>query len=177
MRYMVVIERGESSWGAHVPDLPGCIAVGETRDEVIALIRDAAALHVDGLRQAGLPVPKPSSEGGFVEVAESFEQHVAQLGELLELPATERRARRQAVTRRAFEFVRPLGADQRHGGVLGREAPRHVQRLPWRGLLIFAHAERELAGPAEQRHVRRTGPAAADVDHAQPQRPPDRGVG
>ncbi len=50
-------------------------------------------------------------QGGFVEVAESFEQHVAQLGELLELPATERRARQQAVTRRAFEFVRPLGAD------------------------------------------------------------------
>ena len=68
MRYMVVIERGESSWGAHVPDLPGCVAVGETRDEVIGLIREAVALHIDGLRREGLPVPKPSSEGEFVDV-------------------------------------------------------------------------------------------------------------
>ena len=51
MRYMVVIERGESSWGAHVPDLPGCVAVGETRDEVVDLIREAIALHIDGLKQ------------------------------------------------------------------------------------------------------------------------------
>lgn len=68
MRYMVVVEHGESSWGAHVPDLPGCVAVGETRDEVIALIRGAIALHIDGLRSDGLPVPKPTSEGEFVDV-------------------------------------------------------------------------------------------------------------
>ncbi len=65
---MVVIERGESSWGAHVPDLPGCVAVGETRDEVIGLIREAIVLHIEGLRQDGLPVPKPTSEGEFVDV-------------------------------------------------------------------------------------------------------------
>jgi predicted RNase H-like HicB family nuclease len=65
---MVVIERGESSWGAHVPDLPGCVAVGETRDEVVDLIREAIALHIDGLKQEGLPVPKPISEGEFVDV-------------------------------------------------------------------------------------------------------------
>ena len=68
MRYMVVIERGESSWGAHVPDLPGCVAVGETRDEVICLIREAIALHIDGLKRDGLPVPRPTSEGEFVDV-------------------------------------------------------------------------------------------------------------
>ena len=56
MRYMVVIERGEKSWGAHVPDLPGCIAVGETRDEVLQLIREAIDFHIEGLRQDGLPV-------------------------------------------------------------------------------------------------------------------------
>ena len=65
---MVVIERGESSWGAHVPDLPGCAAVGETRDEVVGLIREAIALHMDALRRDGLPVPKPTSEGEFVDV-------------------------------------------------------------------------------------------------------------
>lgn len=65
---MVVIERGESSWGAHVPDLPGCVAAGETRNEVVGLIREAIALHIDALRHDGLPVPKPTSEGEFVDV-------------------------------------------------------------------------------------------------------------
>lgn len=65
---MVVVERGESSWGAHVPDLPGCVAVGETRDEVISLIGEAIVLHIDSLKMDGLPVAKPSSEGEFVEV-------------------------------------------------------------------------------------------------------------
>ena len=51
MRYLVVLERGEQSWGAHVPDLPGCIAVGETREEVMQLIREAIDLHIESLRQ------------------------------------------------------------------------------------------------------------------------------
>ncbi len=68
MRYMVVVERGETSWGAHVPDLPGCVAVGETREEVLQLIREAIEFHIDGLKEDGLPVPTPSSEGKFVEV-------------------------------------------------------------------------------------------------------------
>jgi predicted RNase H-like HicB family nuclease len=67
-RYMVVIERGEKSWGAHVPDLPGCAAVGKTRAEVLRLIREAIEFHIDGLKQEGAPVPKPSSEGEMVEV-------------------------------------------------------------------------------------------------------------
>jgi predicted RNA binding protein YcfA (HicA-like mRNA interferase family)/predicted RNase H-like HicB family nuclease len=68
LRYMVVIERGDTSWGAHVPDLPGCIAVGESRDEVRRLIREAIELHIEGLKQDGLPVPAPTSEGEFVDV-------------------------------------------------------------------------------------------------------------
>jgi predicted RNase H-like HicB family nuclease len=68
MRYMVVIERGETSWGAHVPDLPGCVAIGETREEALDLIREAIPFHIDGLRQEGIPVPAPNSEGEFVEV-------------------------------------------------------------------------------------------------------------
>ena len=67
-RYIVVVERGQTSWGAHVPDLPGCVAVGETREEVLQLIRQAIEFHIDGLRQDGVPVPTPSSEGEFVEV-------------------------------------------------------------------------------------------------------------
>ena len=69
MRYMVVLERGETSWGPHVPDLPGCIAVAETRAEVLRLVREAIDFHIEGLREDGLPVPKPSSESEFVEVS------------------------------------------------------------------------------------------------------------
>ena len=61
MRYMVVIEEGESSYGAHVPDLPGCIAAGKTREETLRLIREAIELHIGSLREAGEPVPGPSS--------------------------------------------------------------------------------------------------------------------
>jgi predicted RNase H-like HicB family nuclease len=68
MRYMVVIEHGKTSWGAHVPDLPGCIAVGKTRDETIRLVREAIELHIQALKEDGVPVPPPSSEGEFVEV-------------------------------------------------------------------------------------------------------------
>ncbi len=68
LRYTVVLEKGETSWGAHVPDLPGCIAVGETRDEALALIRETVDFHVAGLREQGLPVPPPVSESEVIEV-------------------------------------------------------------------------------------------------------------
>ena len=50
VRYMVVVERGETSWGAHGPDLPGCVAVGESREEVLKLVREAIEFHIDGLK-------------------------------------------------------------------------------------------------------------------------------
>jgi predicted RNase H-like HicB family nuclease len=68
MRYLVVLEKGSTSYGAHVPDLPGCVAVGETKEEVLALIREAIELHLDGLKQRGQPIPPPSSSGESVEV-------------------------------------------------------------------------------------------------------------
>ena len=67
MRYLVIIEKGESSWGAHVPDLPGCIAVAETRKKVKALIKEAIDFHLEGLRKHGEPIPAPSSESEFIE--------------------------------------------------------------------------------------------------------------
>ena len=69
MNYTVVIEEGPTSYGASVPDLPGCIAVGETREEAIALIREAIEFHVEGLREDGLPVPAPHYTAEAVEVA------------------------------------------------------------------------------------------------------------
>jgi len=67
MRYVAVIEKGESSWGAHVPDLPGCVAVGQSRDEVVALIKEAMDLHIESLREIGESVPPPSSEAELIE--------------------------------------------------------------------------------------------------------------
>jgi predicted RNase H-like HicB family nuclease len=57
MRYLVVVERGPTSYGAYVPDLPGCVAASETKDEVLSLIREAIELHLEGLRDEGQPVP------------------------------------------------------------------------------------------------------------------------
>ena len=68
MKYLVVIEQGPTSYGAYVPDLPGCIAVGETRDETIELIHEAIAFHLDGIKQEGRSIPQPHSTGEFVEV-------------------------------------------------------------------------------------------------------------
>jgi predicted RNase H-like HicB family nuclease len=68
MRYLVVIEKGESSFGAYVPDLPGCVAAGESEAEVQQLIREAIEFHIEGLREHGEPVPPPSSSSTLVEV-------------------------------------------------------------------------------------------------------------
>lgn len=69
MRYLVIIERGPTSWGAYVPDLPGCATVGESREEVEAGIREAIALHLEGMLEDGDPIPPPASSALEVEVA------------------------------------------------------------------------------------------------------------
>ena len=68
MKYVVVLEKGESSCGAFVPDLPGCIAVGESREQALRLIEEAVAFHIEGLRADGLPVPPPQCDIAQVEV-------------------------------------------------------------------------------------------------------------
>jgi len=68
MKYLVVIERGENSFGAYVPDLPGCAVVGETREEALQLIREAIELHITSLRETGSPVPEPASTTEYVQV-------------------------------------------------------------------------------------------------------------
>lgn len=68
MRYLVIVEEGPTSFGAYVPDLPGCVAAADTREEALALIRDAIEFHLEGLRASGQPVPKPSSTGEVVDV-------------------------------------------------------------------------------------------------------------
>jgi len=68
MKYVVIVEKGPNSFGAYVPDLPGCAVVGETREEVLQLIREAAELHITSLRGQGDVVPEPASSSEFVEV-------------------------------------------------------------------------------------------------------------
>jgi predicted RNase H-like HicB family nuclease len=68
MRYLVVIEESAKSFGAYVPDLPGCVAAGKTREEALRLIREAIEFHIEGLRQEGQPVPPPSSTSELVDV-------------------------------------------------------------------------------------------------------------
>jgi predicted RNase H-like HicB family nuclease len=61
MKYLVVFEKGEDSVGAYVPDLPGCVAVGDTQEEAEELIRGAIDLHIRGMREDGLEIPEPSA--------------------------------------------------------------------------------------------------------------------
>ncbi len=67
-RYAIVIEKAESNYAAYVPDLPGCVATGPTVAETEELLREAIALHLDGMAEDGLPIPEPSSVVDYVEL-------------------------------------------------------------------------------------------------------------
>ncbi len=67
MRYAVVIEKAGGNYSAPVPDLPGCIATGDTVAEVERELSEAIRFHIDGLKQDGLPVPPPSAVAEYVE--------------------------------------------------------------------------------------------------------------
>jgi len=69
MRYTVLIEQGPTSYGASVPDLPGCVAAADTREEVEALIKEAIEFHLEGMREDGEAVPEPSTTATVIDVA------------------------------------------------------------------------------------------------------------
>jgi predicted RNase H-like HicB family nuclease len=69
MQYLVIFEKGTSSYGAYVPGLPGCVAIGATMEEVRRLIAEAIQFHIEGLRKDGLVVPLPSSTVALIDVA------------------------------------------------------------------------------------------------------------
>ena len=69
MTYLVVLERGANSFGAYVPDLPGCAVVAETRQEALDLIRGAIRLHLESLREEGCPIPEPAATTEYVQVS------------------------------------------------------------------------------------------------------------
>lgn len=68
--YAVIFEQGKSGWGAWVPDLPGCVAAGQTREAVERLIHEAIQAHIESLREHGEPIPEPRSGSGAVEIAD-----------------------------------------------------------------------------------------------------------
>ena len=68
MDYVVIVEKAENSFGAYVPDLPGCVAVAATREELVPLIKDAIAFHLEGLQHDGQAIPAPSSSIELVHV-------------------------------------------------------------------------------------------------------------
>ncbi len=69
MRYAIVIEKAATNYSAYVPDLPGCVATGQTVEEAGQQIREAIEFHLEGLREDGLPIPSPQSQVEYVEVA------------------------------------------------------------------------------------------------------------
>ena len=68
MKFTVIFEKGPSDWGAYVPDLPGVISVGDSREEVERLIQEAIEFHLEGMREEGIPIPAPSSFAGIIEI-------------------------------------------------------------------------------------------------------------
>ena len=69
MKYLVIFEKGENSYGAYVPDLPGCVAVGESLGEVKNSIREAVKMHLEKMRQDGDEIPEPSSESDYLDLS------------------------------------------------------------------------------------------------------------
>ncbi len=67
--YVVIYETGTNNWSAYVPDLPGCVTTGRTYEETERNMREAIALHLDGLREDGLPIPEPSCRAGKIAIA------------------------------------------------------------------------------------------------------------
>ena len=66
-QYAVVFERSPNNFAAYVPDLPGCVSTGATRDEIERNIREAIALHLEGLKIEGIPIPEPTSWAELVD--------------------------------------------------------------------------------------------------------------
>ncbi len=67
-RYLVIIEESATGFSAFLPDLPGCVATGPTRDAVEAAMREGVDFHLEGIRDSGEPIPPPRSTATYVEV-------------------------------------------------------------------------------------------------------------
>jgi len=68
MKYLIVIEETSTGFSAYLPDLPGCITTGKTRDEIERNMKEAVALHLEGLAEDGLPIPEPKTQSSYLEM-------------------------------------------------------------------------------------------------------------
>ena len=71
MEYVVVIEKAPENYGAYVPDLPGCVSVGDTFAEMLSMIKEAIEFHLDGMREDGEPIPEPTTT-----LEQAMQEHV-----------------------------------------------------------------------------------------------------
>lgn len=69
MRYLVLLERTDRNYGAHAPDLPGCVATGQTPEETLRLMHEAMEMHIRGMEEDGLPVPEPTTTASYISIA------------------------------------------------------------------------------------------------------------
>lgn len=68
MQYTVIIEKGPTSYGAYVPDLPACIAVADTEEEVLELIKEAVSFHIELLEEENLSIPQANSKSLLIDI-------------------------------------------------------------------------------------------------------------
>ena len=68
MAYVVILEHGETSYGAYVPDLPGCVATGRTREEVKQRMTEAIKMHLEGMREDHIPIPVVKSQAEYISL-------------------------------------------------------------------------------------------------------------
>ena len=69
MKYLIIIEKSETGYSAYSPDLPGCVSTGSSTDETENNMREAIEFHIDGLKEEGYEIPKPTSRSSYVEIA------------------------------------------------------------------------------------------------------------
>ena len=68
MNYLVIIEKAGENYSAYLPDVPGCVATGRTKEETLKNIKQAFSMHVQGLKEDGIPLPKPKTEVKYISV-------------------------------------------------------------------------------------------------------------
>jgi predicted RNase H-like HicB family nuclease len=68
-RFLVIIEKGDTSYGAYCPDLPGCVAVGRTREEVEQNMREAIAMHIQGMIEENEPIPSSHNDAEYMDIS------------------------------------------------------------------------------------------------------------
>jgi len=68
-KYLIIIEKTGTGFSSYSPDLPGCVSTGETREEIERNMREAIEFHLEGMQEEGYPIPQPSSESAYLEVA------------------------------------------------------------------------------------------------------------